>query len=139
MAEHGANERQIMSFLAHKSTCKALTWIRDANPKMMAEAGLALVHSKTLCNLPEQLGKKPPQTSERNGAMVTPAGFEPATCPLGGGCSIQLSHGAFGAFLAALGGDVIGGSHGQGGKSDMASDGCGGRGACGLGKARYPA
>ncbi len=28
------------------------------------------------------------------GAVVTPAGFEPATCPLGGGCSIQLSHGA---------------------------------------------
>ncbi len=27
-------------------------------------------------------------------ALVTPAGFEPATCPLGGGCSIQLSHGA---------------------------------------------
>ena len=26
--------------------------------------------------------------------MVTAAGFEPATCPLGGGCSIQLSHGA---------------------------------------------
>ncbi len=27
--------------------------------------------------------------------LATPAGFEPATCPLGGGCSIQLSHGAF--------------------------------------------
>ena len=26
--------------------------------------------------------------------LATPAGFEPATCPLGGGCSIQLSHGA---------------------------------------------
>jgi hypothetical protein len=25
---------------------------------------------------------------------VTPIGFEPITCPLGGGCSIQLSHGA---------------------------------------------
>jgi LacI family transcriptional regulator, gluconate utilization system Gnt-I transcriptional repressor len=25
--------------------------------------------------------------------LATPAGFEPATCPLGGGCSIQLSHG----------------------------------------------
>ena len=24
--------------------------------------------------------------------LVTQAGFEPATCPLGGGCSIQLSH-----------------------------------------------
>ena len=26
--------------------------------------------------------------------MVTPIGFEPITCPLGGGCSVQLSHGA---------------------------------------------
>ena len=26
--------------------------------------------------------------------VVTPIGFEPITCPLGGGCSIQLSHGA---------------------------------------------
>jgi hypothetical protein len=31
--------------------------------------------------------------------MATPAGFEPATCPLGGGCSIQLSHGANTAVL----------------------------------------
>ena len=28
--------------------------------------------------------------------MATSAGFEPATCPLGGGCSIQLSHEAAG-------------------------------------------
>ncbi len=26
--------------------------------------------------------------------MATPAGFEPATCRLEGGCSIQLSYGA---------------------------------------------
>ena len=32
--------------------------------------------------------------------MATPAGFEPATCPLGGGCSIQLSHGA--VFVYAI-------------------------------------
>ena len=32
--------------------------------------------------------------------LATPAGFEPATCPLGGGCSIQLSHGALGSFEA---------------------------------------
>tara|TARA_B100001057_G_C22800284_1_gene931259 strand:+ start:1545 stop:1688 length:144 start_codon:yes stop_codon:yes gene_type:complete len=27
--------------------------------------------------------------------MAILAGFEPATCPLGGGCSIQLSHRTF--------------------------------------------
>ncbi len=32
--------------------------------------------------------------------LVTPAGFEPTTCPLGGGCSIQLSHGAMGPVIA---------------------------------------
>lgn len=38
-----------------------------------------------------------------NKVVVTPAGFEPATCPLGGGCSIQLSHGAiFGLVNAGL-------------------------------------
>ena len=30
--------------------------------------------------------------------LATPAGFEPATCPLGGGCSIQLSHGVQGTY-----------------------------------------
>jgi hypothetical protein len=28
------------------------------------------------------------------GALATPAGLEPATCRLEGGCSIQLSYGA---------------------------------------------
>ncbi len=31
--------------------------------------------------------------------MVTPAGFEPATIRLEGGCSIQLSYGAIGVLL----------------------------------------
>lgn len=33
--------------------------------------------------------------------MVTPTGLEPVTCPLGGGCSIQLSHGAMIVLLTA--------------------------------------
>jgi hypothetical protein len=32
---------------------------------------------------------------------VTPIGFEPITCPLGGGCSIQLSHGAIHVYAIA--------------------------------------
>ena len=38
-----------------------------------------------------------------NMELATPAGFEPATCPLGGGCSILLSHGAARDFLARSG------------------------------------
>ncbi len=35
-------------------------------------------------------------------AVVTLSGFEPLTCPLGGGCSIQLSHRAVDVVLGGL-------------------------------------
>jgi hypothetical protein len=34
--------------------------------------------------------------------LVTPIGFEPITCPLGGGCSVQLSHGATNNLISFL-------------------------------------
>lgn len=67
LAEHGANEFQIMSFLAHKSTREALTYIRAASRKKMAEAGMALVHAENLSNLSDWLGKMPPQITEKKG------------------------------------------------------------------------
>ena len=43
-------------------------------------------NANSICSRPTR-----PVTT-RNKPLVTQAGFEPATCPLGGGCSIQLSH-----------------------------------------------
>ena len=34
--------------------------------------------------------------------LATPAGFEPATCRLEGGCSIQLSYGVFRALRSSI-------------------------------------
>ena len=34
--------------------------------------------------------------------LVTPSGFEPLTCRLGGGCSIQLSYGAIECHLEMM-------------------------------------
>ena len=41
-----------------------------------------------------QIGGKMQEKQMLDKPLATPAGLEPATCPLGGGCSIQLSHGA---------------------------------------------
>lgn len=67
LAEHGANEFQIMSFLAHKSTREALTYIRAASRKKMAEAGMALVYADNLSNLSDWLDKPTPQVIEKKG------------------------------------------------------------------------
>ena len=42
------------------------------------------------------------ENQQLNLVLATPAGFEPATCPLGGGCSILLSHGAARALFSAM-------------------------------------
>jgi hypothetical protein len=67
LAEHGANALQTVSFLAHKITREALTYIRAANRKTLADAGMALVHAENLSNLSEWLDKTPPQLSEKKG------------------------------------------------------------------------
>jgi hypothetical protein len=56
-----------MPFLAHKSTREALTYIRAASHKKMAEAGMAPVHAENLTNLSDWLGKIPPQITEKRG------------------------------------------------------------------------
>ena len=86
LAEHGANALQIVSFLAHKITREALTYIRAANRKTLAEAGMALVHAEICPTFQNGWTKHPLNFLKRkgnNGTLATPAGFEPATCPLG--------------------------------------------------------
>lgn len=58
LAERGANEFQIMSFLAHRTTREALRYVREANRKTMAAAGLKLLRNNTILPNPlSGLGK----------------------------------------------------------------------------------
>ena len=51
---------------------------------------------------PWDAARPPSKPDIRRCSMVTPAGLEPATYPLGGDCSIQLSHGATPVVLVHL-------------------------------------
>jgi integrase len=67
LAEHGANEFQIMAFLAHKTTREAIRYVRAAQRKTLAGAGMALVQSANVSNLSDWLGKTASQVSENKG------------------------------------------------------------------------
>jgi site-specific recombinase XerD len=66
LANNGANEFQIMAFLAHKSTREAIRYVRAAERKRLAEAGMAMVHRENVSNLSEWLGKTGTQAIESN-------------------------------------------------------------------------
>lgn len=61
LAEHGANELQIMAFLAHKSTSEALTYVKAAQRKKLSESGMAMVREASVSNLSEWLDKSDAQ------------------------------------------------------------------------------
>ncbi|AUQ55162.1 tyrosine-type recombinase/integrase [Phaeobacter inhibens] len=64
LAEAGANEFQIMAFLAHKSTHEALRYVRAAQRKKLASDALALARTENVSNLSEWLGKSTAQDAE---------------------------------------------------------------------------
>lgn len=63
LAEHGANELEIMAFLAHKSTREALTYVKAAQRKKLSAGGMAKVRPAKVSNLSEWLGKSTPQAT----------------------------------------------------------------------------
>ena len=65
LAHAGANEFQIMAFLAHKSTREALRYVRAAERKKLAADGMALAHSENVSNLSDWLDKTEAQAAER--------------------------------------------------------------------------
>ncbi|SDY17907.1 tyrosine-type recombinase/integrase [Citreimonas salinaria] len=68
LAEKGANELQIMAFLAHRSTREALRYVQAAQRRRLAAAGMKLAHgSQNVSNLSDWLGKTTMQQHEKKG------------------------------------------------------------------------
>ncbi len=67
LAENGANEFQIMAFLAHKSTREALTYVRTAQRRKLASDGMAKAKAASVSNLSDWLGKSINQDTEKKG------------------------------------------------------------------------
>jgi site-specific recombinase XerD len=65
LAEHGANEFQIMAFLAHKTPREAARYTQAAKRRKLAADGMALVHKQNVSNLSEWLDKTDPQATEK--------------------------------------------------------------------------
>lgn len=64
LAEAGANEFQIMAFLAHKSTREALRYVRTDQRKKLAPEALALARTENVSNLSDWLDKFTTQVTE---------------------------------------------------------------------------
>jgi len=64
LAEAGANELQIMAFLAHKTTREATRYVRAAQRKTLAPAVMAMVQRENVSNLSDFLDKTATQGVE---------------------------------------------------------------------------
>jgi len=67
LADTGANEFQIMAFLAHKNIREALHHVGTAKRKKLAADGMAQAHAENLSGLSGWLDKTNTQATERNG------------------------------------------------------------------------
>ena len=65
LAERGATEWQIMSFLGHESPHEARRYVAKANRVTMAADALRLLPGRELPNLSPELGKQAPQATEK--------------------------------------------------------------------------
>ena len=67
LAEHGANEFQIMAFLAHRTPREASRYVQAAKRRDLAAAGMARVHAANVSNLSDWLDKTTTQVPEKAG------------------------------------------------------------------------
>ena len=87
-----------------KTRAAALTFFRlsQACLRPAARCGCRVFWKMADRERPWGAARPPSKPDIRRCSMVTPAGLEPATYPLGGDCSIQLSHGATPVVLVHL-------------------------------------
>jgi len=67
LAEYGANEFQIMAFLAHRTPREASRYVQAAKRRALAAAGMALAHPGNVSNLSDWLDKTATQVPEKAG------------------------------------------------------------------------
>ena len=91
LADAGAGDWEIASYLAHTDSMQAKTYTKKANRQRLADSGFAKLSDQNVSNLPAGLDSTEKNQMINNNLefeMAAPIGVEPMTYRLGGGCSI---------------------------------------------------
>ncbi len=104
LAEAGCSANQIAAISGHATLREVERYTKAASQKRMAAAAMEVISGTNTGKPIGKVSKARANSLKINDLVMrlaTPAGFEPATCRLEGGCSIQLSYGVVRALRSS--------------------------------------